>query len=76
MSFVGVGYCIQNSTDVLPFDIEVIVVDIFKYYYIYTVRFSSLKDFCYTEVVEYKKNVVCEMYIIILYYYFQFIYKY
>jgi len=44
-SIVGVGCvahilnnCIQNSSDVLPFDIEVIVEKIFKYFYIYTVR--------------------------------------
>ncbi|KAF0717745.1 protein FAM200B-like [Aphis craccivora] len=61
-SIVGVGCvvhilnnCIQNSTDVLPFDIEVIVVKIYKYFYIYTVRVSTLKTFCDSVEVEYKK---------------------
>lgn len=61
-SIVGVGCvahimnnCIQNATDILPFDIEVIVVKIYKYFYIYTVRVSSLKEFCDTVEVEYRK---------------------
>lgn len=61
-SIVGVGCvahilnnCIQNSTDILPFDIEVIVVKIYKYFYIYTVRVSTLKTFCDSVEVEYKK---------------------
>lgn len=61
-SIVGVGCvahilnnCIQNSTDILPFDIEVIVIKIYKYFYIYTVRVSTLKTFCDSVDVEYKK---------------------
>jgi hypothetical protein len=50
--------CVQNSTDVLPFDIEVIVVKVLKYFYIYTVRASSLKDFYDTKEVEHKKKML------------------
>lgn len=52
-SIVGVGCvahilnnCIQNSIDILSFAIEVIVIKIYKYFYIYTVRVSTLKTFC------------------------------
>lgn len=61
-SLIGVGCvahilnnCIQNATDVLPIDIEVIAVKIFKYFYIYTVRVDKLKSFCDFVNCEYKK---------------------
>lgn len=47
--------CIQNSTDILPIDIEVIVVKMYKYFYIYTVRVDNLKTFCVDIEIEYKK---------------------
>jgi len=60
MIVVGVGRvvhilntCFQNSTDVLPF--QVIIVKMYKYSYIYTVRVSLLKNFCDTVEVELKK---------------------
>lgn len=47
--------CVQNATDVLPIDVEVIVVKLFKHFYIYTVRVNELKQFCDFVNVEYKK---------------------
>lgn len=47
--------CVQNATDSLPIDVEVIVVKIFKHFYIYTVRVAQLKSFCEEVDVEYKK---------------------
>lgn len=61
-SLIGVGCtahilnnCIQNATDVLPIDIEVIAVKIFKHFYIYTVRVEKLKSFADFVNCEYKK---------------------
>lgn len=61
-SIVGIGCvahifnnCIQNATDCLPIDVEVIVVKIYKHFYIYTVRVAELKSLCETVDVEYKK---------------------
>ncbi|XP_036320408.1 uncharacterized protein LOC118734840 [Rhagoletis pomonella] len=50
-----VNNCIQSSIECLPVDIEVIVVKIFSYFYIYTVRVEHLKEICDTVDVEYKK---------------------
>lgn len=47
--------CIQTAVDVLPFDVEALVVKIYKYFHIYTVRVTSLKEFCEFAEVEYKK---------------------
>lgn len=47
--------CIQNAVDILPFDIEVLVVKIYKYFYIYTVRVTELKEFCQFANVEYQR---------------------
>ncbi|CAH1971283.1 unnamed protein product [Acanthoscelides obtectus] len=47
--------CLQNATDVLPIDVEVIAVKIFKHFYISTVRVEKLKQFCDFVDVEYKK---------------------
>lgn len=47
--------CIQTSTECLPIDIETIIVKIFSYFYIYTVRVEELKVICDTIEVEYKK---------------------
>jgi len=46
---------IKNSTDVLLFDLEVMFVKMYKYFYIYTVKISLLNDLCDTVEVEYKK---------------------
>lgn len=62
LSIVSVGRvahilnnCIRNWTEVLLFDI-VIIVKKFKYFYIYTVRVSTLKDFCDSVEIEYEKK--------------------
>lgn len=45
----------QSATDCLPMDVETIVVKLYSYFYIYTVRTEELKDFCDSAEVEYKK---------------------
>lgn len=47
--------CVQHGVDQLPFDVEAIVVKIYKFFYIYTVRVTDLKDFCDFVGVHYKK---------------------
>lgn len=47
--------CIQNATDILPINIEVIVIKIYIHFYIYTVRVDNLKTFCNNIEIEYKK---------------------
>lgn len=46
---------IQHAVDVLPIEIEALVVKIYKYFHIYTVRVSQLKEFCDFAEIEYKK---------------------
>lgn len=48
---------IQHGVDGLPVEIEAIVVKIYKYFCIYTVRVTNLKEFCETADIEYKKLV-------------------
>jgi hypothetical protein len=45
----------QTAVDVLPIDVEIIVVKIYKYFHIYTVRVTRLKEFCEFAEVEYSK---------------------
>ena len=59
---VGVGCaahichnCLHHAVDVFPIDVEVIVVKIYKFFYIYTVRVTELKEFCSFAEVEYKR---------------------
>ncbi|CAH1099089.1 unnamed protein product [Psylliodes chrysocephalus] len=47
--------CLQNAVDVLPIDLESLVVKIYKYVHIYTVRVTQLQEFCTLVNVEYKK---------------------
>lgn len=47
--------CVQHGVDQLPIDVEVIVVKIFKFFYIYTVRVARLQEFCEFVGVTYKK---------------------
>lgn len=47
--------CLQTAVDVLPVEIEALVVKIYKYFYIYTVRVTRLKNFCEFVDIEYKK---------------------
>ncbi|KAL4156142.1 hypothetical protein QTP88_000177 [Uroleucon formosanum] len=61
-SLIGIGcvaHVIHNSikcaTDCLPFDIECIIVKIYSFFYIYTVREEALKQFCEAAGTEYQK---------------------
>lgn len=47
--------CVQSALDILPFDIEVLIIKIYKYFYIYTVRVTELKEFCQFAEIEYQK---------------------
>lgn len=49
--------CVQSGIDGLPFDIEALVVKIYKYFHIYTVRVTKLKEFCEFAEIQYKKLV-------------------
>lgn len=44
----------QTSTYILPINVEYIVNNIFQYFYIYTVRVESLKEFCDLTNIQYK----------------------
>lgn len=46
---------IQSASDCLPIDVECIIVKIYSYFYIYTVRVEELKDFCMFVDIEYKQ---------------------
>lgn len=59
-SLIGVGCAahimnnaVQSATDCLPIDVQSIVVKIYSYFHIYTVRVESLKEFCEFVQVEY-----------------------
>jgi hypothetical protein len=45
----------QTAADLLPIDVESIVVKIYSHFYIYTVRVESLKQFCEESDVQYKQ---------------------
>lgn len=47
--------CIQTAAECLPIDIEVIVVKIYSYFYIYTVRVEQFKEICDNVDVDYRK---------------------
>jgi hypothetical protein len=47
--------CIQNAVSVLPFDIKALVVKMYKYFFIYTVHLTQLKEFCDFADMEYKR---------------------
>jgi hypothetical protein len=47
--------CLQAAVDVLPTDIEVLMVKIYKYLHIYIVPVTQLKSFCDFVNVDYKK---------------------
>ena len=46
---------IKTACDCLPIDVEVIIVKIYSYFYIYTVRVESLKEFCEFVDIEYNQ---------------------
>lgn len=47
--------CIQTAAECLPIDIEVIIVKIYSFFYIYTVRIENFKEICEDIEIEYKK---------------------
>ena len=47
--------CIQTAVDVLPIEVESLVVKIYKYFHIYTVRVIQLKKICGFLEIDYKK---------------------
>ncbi|KAL4141345.1 hypothetical protein QTP88_004000 [Uroleucon formosanum] len=47
--------CMQTAVDVLPIEIKALIVKIYKYLHIYTVRVTKLQEFCEFAEVEYKK---------------------
>lgn len=47
--------CISTAAECLPFDIEMIVDKIFRYFHIYTVRTNDLKEMCDFVECEYQK---------------------
>ena len=47
--------CLQTAVDVLPIDVEVLAVKIYKYFHIYTVHVMELKSFCDFVDIEYNK---------------------
>lgn len=49
-----VNNCINNAADSLPIDAEVIIVKLFKFFHIYTVRVTELKEFCEFIDMEYR----------------------
>jgi hypothetical protein len=61
-SLIGIGCAahivhnaVQTATDCLPIDIEAAVVKIYSYFYLYTVRVESLKEFCQFVDTEYQQ---------------------
>ena len=61
-NIVGVGCgahivhnCIQTAVDVFPIEVESLVVKIYIYFHIYTVRDTQLKEFFEFVEIDYKK---------------------
>ena len=61
-NIVGVGCgahivhnCIQTAVDVLPIEVESLVVKIYKYFHIYTVHVTQLEEFCKFVKIDYKR---------------------
>lgn len=61
-SLVGIGCgahvihnAIKSAADCLPVDFECIIVKIYSFFYIYTVRVETLKNFCEEACTEYQK---------------------
>jgi hypothetical protein len=46
---------IQTASDTSPIDLQNIILKVFQYFYIYSVRVNSLKDFCSYVNTEYQK---------------------
>lgn len=50
-----VNNALKRACDVMPFDVECVIVKIYSYFYIYTTRVTALQEFCETAGVEYFK---------------------
>lgn len=46
---------LKHACDVMPFDVECVIVKIYAYFYIYTIRVTALQQFCDEAGVEYIK---------------------
>ncbi|GBN24906.1 hypothetical protein AVEN_8103-1 [Araneus ventricosus] len=49
--------CVQTAVDSFPIDIETALVKIYKYFHIYTVRVTKVKEFCEYAEVQYCKLI-------------------
>ena len=47
--------CLQHAVDTLPVCFESLVVKIYKFFHIYTVRVTELKNFCEFVEIEYQR---------------------
>lgn len=47
--------CIQTAADCLPVDIELVLIKIYSYFYIYTIRVEELKEICENIDIQYRK---------------------
>lgn len=46
---------VKSAADCLPFDVEIVIVKIYSFFYIYTVGVETLRDFCMDVDIEYQK---------------------
>jgi hypothetical protein len=65
-NIVGVGCgahivhnCLQTAVDVLPIEVEALVVKLYQYFHIYTLRVTQRKEFC--EFVHLNTKRFCNM---------------
>lgn len=49
--------CVETAVDNLPIDIEALLVKIYKYFNIYTVRVTKLNQFCKYVEIQYRKLI-------------------
>ncbi|GBM60523.1 hypothetical protein AVEN_260008-1 [Araneus ventricosus] len=49
--------CVQTAVDSLPIDIEALLVKIYKYFHIYTIRVTKVKEFCEYAEIQYRKLI-------------------
>ena len=47
--------CLQHAVDTLPVCVESLVVKIYKFFHIYTVRVTEMKNFCEFVEIEYQR---------------------
>jgi hypothetical protein len=53
--------CAKTASDSMPVDIEVLVMNIFRYFHIHTVRVERTKDFCDFAGQEYTQICKCKV---------------